>query len=168
MTTYIKNPAHIEIGENTKVLRGCHLIASRGFIKIGRDVHLNRNVILYSERSTSTITIGNGTEINDGAGFYGCGKITIGEKTLLGPGVKVIAYNHNYADAHTPIKEQGLTPGDVVIGDNCWIGANAVILSGVTVGNGVVIAAGAVVNKDVADNTIVGGVPAKFIKNRCA
>lgn len=167
MATVVKNPAHIEIGEKTRILHGCHLIASRGVIKIGRNVHLNRNVILYSERSGSVITIGDGTEINDGSGFYGCGKIEVGENTLFGPAVKVIAYTHNFSDEHRLIKDQGLTPKDVVIGNNCWIGANAVILPGVTIGNGAIVAAGAVVSKDVAENMIVGGVPAKPIKRRC-
>lgn len=105
MATVVKNPAHIEIGEKTRILHGCHLIASRGVIKIGRNVHLNRNVILYSERSGSVITIGDGTEINDGSGFYGCGKIEVGENTLFGPAVKVIAYTHNFSDEHRLIKD---------------------------------------------------------------
>ena len=60
--------------------------------------------------------------------------------------------------------EQGVSTQPVVIGDDVWIGANAVILPGVTIGRHCVVAAGAVVTKDVPDNTVVGGVPAKIIK----
>lgn len=163
----IKNNKNLIIGNNTKILSGCHLISSRGTISIGSNVHLNRNVILYSERKNSSITIGNGSEINDGSGMYGCGEIVVGNNTLIGPGVKIIAYNHAFSDPHKNIKDQDLIPGDVHIGSNCWIGANAIILSGVTIGDGSIIAAGAVVVNDVESNVIVGGVPASIIKKRC-
>lgn len=65
---------------------------------------------------------------------------------------------------YTPIKDQGESRLGVEIGENCWIGSGATILDGVTIGKGCVIAAGAVVNKNVEDYTVVGGVPAKKIK----
>ncbi len=74
--------------------------------------------------------------------------------------------NHVTDDTHIPIRTQGSLKGDIVIGNDVWIGSNCVILMGVRVGNGAVIAAGAVVNKDVAPFDIVGGVPAKKIKSR--
>ena len=58
-----------------------------------------------------------------------------------------------------------LLPGKITVGENVWIGANATILAGVTIGDGAIIAAGAVVTKDVQPNTIVGGVPAKYLKD---
>ena len=74
------------------------------------------------------------------------------------------ALNHNFEDTTKRIDEQGVSTQPVVIGDDVWIGANAVILPGVTIGRHCVVAAGAVVTKDVPDNTVVGGVPAKIIK----
>ena len=74
------------------------------------------------------------------------------------------ALNHNFADTTKRIDEQGISTKPVVIGDDVWIGANAVILPGVTIGRHCVVAAGAVVTKDVPDNTVVAGVPAKVIK----
>ena len=92
------------------------------------------------------------------------GPVTIGSHVNLAQGIVVTALNHNFEDVAKRIDEQGVSTKRVVIGDDVWIGANAVILPGVTIGNHCVVAAGAVVTKDVADNSIVGGVPAREIK----
>ena len=92
------------------------------------------------------------------------GPVTIGNHVNLAQGITVTALNHNFDDTTKMIDEQGIATKPVVISDDVWIGANAVILPGVTIGRHVVVAAGAVVTKDVPDNTIVGGVPATIIK----
>ena len=92
------------------------------------------------------------------------GPVTIGNHVNLAQGITVTALNHNFDDTTKRIDEQGIATKPVVISDDVWIGANAVILPGVTIGRHVVVAAGAVVTKDVPDNTIVGGVPAAIIK----
>ena len=92
------------------------------------------------------------------------GPVTIGNHVNLAQGITVTALNHNFDDTTKRIDEQGIATKPVVISDDVWIGANAVILPGVTIGKHVVVAAGAVVTKDVPDNTIVGGVPATIIK----
>jgi acetyltransferase-like isoleucine patch superfamily enzyme len=92
------------------------------------------------------------------------GPVCIGSHVNLAQGITVTALNHNFEDKTKRIDEQGITTKPVIIGDDVWIGANAVILPGVTIGKHCVVAAGAVVTKDVQDNTIVGGVPAKEIK----
>ena len=92
------------------------------------------------------------------------GPVTIGNHVNLAQGITVTALNHNFKDTSRRIDEQGFSTKPIVIEDDVWIGANAVILPGVTIGKHVVVAAGAVVTKDVPDNTIVGGVPAKEIK----
>ena len=78
--------------------------------------------------------------------------------------VAVSALNHNFEDKAKRIDEQGITTKPVIIGDDVWIGANAVILPGVTIGKHCVVAGGAVVTKDVPDHSLVAGVPAKLIK----
>ena len=93
------------------------------------------------------------------------GPVIIGSHVNLAQGIVLTALNHNFQDTTQLIDEQGVSTQTVVIGDDVWIGANAVILPGVTIGRHAVVAAGAVVTKDVAPNTIVGGNPAKFIKN---
>ena len=92
------------------------------------------------------------------------GPVTIGSHVNLAQGITVTALNHNFEDTTKRIDEQGVSTRPVVIGDDVWIGANAVILPGVTIGHHSVVAAGAVVTKDVPSNTVVGGVPAKVIK----
>ena len=92
------------------------------------------------------------------------GPVTIGNHVNLAQGITVTALNHNFAEKGLRIDEQGVSTTPVTIGDDIWIGANAVILPGVTIGNHSVVAAGAVVTKDVPPHTLVAGVPAKTIK----
>lgn len=108
------------------------------------------------------VTIGDHTRI--GIHCTVIGPVCIGSNVNLAQGITVTALNHNFEDTTKRIDEQGISTKPVVIGDDVWIGANAVILPGVTIGQHVVVAAGAVVTKDVPDNCVVGGVPAKEIK----
>ena len=92
------------------------------------------------------------------------GPVTIGSHVNLAQGITVTALNHNFADTSLRIDEQGVSTKPVTIEDDVWVGANAVILPGVTVGRHAVIAAGAVVTKDVPPFSVVGGVPARVLK----
>ena len=92
------------------------------------------------------------------------GPVTIGSHVNLAQGITVTALNHNFEDTKKLIDEQGINTTPVTIGDDVWIGANAVILPGVHIGQHCVIAAGAVVTKDVPPHSLVAGVPAKIIK----
>jgi acetyltransferase-like isoleucine patch superfamily enzyme len=92
------------------------------------------------------------------------GPVKIGNHVNLAQGITVTALNHNFSDPNKRIDEQGISTTPVTIGDDIWIGANAVILPGVTIGNHSVIAAGAVVTKDVPPHSLTAGVPAKIIK----
>lgn len=109
------------------------------------------------------VLIGNRTRI--GLHCTVIGPVAIGSRVNLAQGVVVTALNHNFADSDRPIDEQGITTRQVVIEDDVWIGANAVILPGVTVGRHSVVAAGAVVSKDVPPHSLVAGVPA-VVKKR--
>lgn len=108
------------------------------------------------------VTIGDHTRV--GIHCTVIGPVCIGNHVNLAQGITVTALNHNFADSNRKIDEQGISTKSVVIGDDVWIGANAVILPGVTIGRHVVVAAGAVVTKDVPDYSLVAGVPAKEIK----
>ena len=92
------------------------------------------------------------------------GPVCIGSHVNLAQGITVTALNHHFSDTQRRIDEQGVTTRPVIISDDVWIGANAVVLPGVTIGRHAVVAAGAVVTKDVPDYAVVGGVPAKIIK----
>ncbi len=106
------------------------------------------------------ITIGNQVFINAGCKFQDQGGIYIGDGALIGHGVVLATLNHDL----DPTKRQSLHPAPIRIGRGVWIGANATVTAGVSIGDHAVIAAGAVVTKDVPADTIVGGVPAKVIK----
>ena len=92
------------------------------------------------------------------------GPVEIGSHVNLAQGITVTALNHNFSDANKRIDKQGVSTTPVTIEDDVWIGANAVILPGVTIGEHCVVAAGAVVTKDVPPHSLVAGVPAKVIK----
>jgi acetyltransferase-like isoleucine patch superfamily enzyme len=106
------------------------------------------------------ITLGKNVFINSGCRFQDQGGITINDGVLIGHNVVLATLNHDI----DPRKRSSIHPAPIVIGKNVWIGANATLLPGVTIGDGAIIAAGAVVTKDVPANVIVGGVPAKIIK----
>ena len=106
------------------------------------------------------ITIGKNVFMNSGCKLQDQGGITIGDGVLIGHNVVLATLNHDM----DPQKRSTLHPAPIIIGNNVWIGANATIIPGVTIGEGSIIAAGAVVTKDVPANVIVGGVPAKIIK----
>ena len=108
------------------------------------------------------VTIGDYTRI--GIHCTVIGPVCIGNHVNLAQGITVTALNHNFTDANSMIDEQGISTKPVIIDDDVWIGANAVILPGVTIGRHVVVAAGAVVTKDVPPYSLVAGVPARVIK----
>jgi len=92
------------------------------------------------------------------------GPVTIGSHVNLAQGITVTGLNHNFESTDKRIDEQGVSTLQVTIGDDIWIGANAAIMPGVTIGTHSVVAAGAVVTKDVPPHSLVAGVPAKIIK----
>ncbi|WP_091899739.1 DapH/DapD/GlmU-related protein [Prevotella sp. lc2012] len=92
------------------------------------------------------------------------GPVIIGSHVNLAQGITVTALNHIFSDPQKRIDEQGVCTNQVIIEDDTWIGANAVILPGVTIGRHSVIAAGAVVTKDIPPHSLAAGIPAKIIK----
>lgn len=110
----------------------------------GKNIHIGKNVFL-----------------NMGCKFQDQGGIYIGDGALIGHNVVLATLNH----AMSPSRRGTMIPAPIHIGKNVWIGSNATILPGVTIGDGAIVAAGAVVTRDVPENTIVGGVPAKVIRH---
>ncbi|WP_426479342.1 DapH/DapD/GlmU-related protein [Chryseobacterium sp. CBSDS_008] len=115
---------------------------------------------LYINNGTN-LHIGKNVFINFDCTFLSLGGITIEDNVLIGPKVSLLSEGHPLQ----PAERDSLVPGKIHIKKNAWIGANSTILPGVTIGENAVVAAGAVVSKDVAANTVVGGIPAKLIRN---
>jgi acetyltransferase-like isoleucine patch superfamily enzyme len=92
------------------------------------------------------------------------GPVNIGNHVIIAQNVVMSGLNHGYEDIHTPIRLQPCTTSPITIGNDSWIGANAVITAGVQIGKHVIVAAGSVVTKNVPDFSIVAGNPARIIK----
>ena len=107
-----------------------------------------------------SIRIGKHVFINHACSFLDMGGITLEDHVLIGPRVNLVTENHPLSAA----ERRGIVCAPILIKQNAWIGAGATVLPGVTIGENAVVAAGAVVAKDVPDNVVVGGVPAKIIK----
>jgi len=129
---------HLRIHSRTSI-RNAHNIS------IGNNVRITMDCCIWAEKNSF---------------------ITIGNNVLVGPGVKMFCGNHGTKLNGIPMINQERVESNITIGNDVWIGANSVITSGVTISDGAVVAAGSVVTKNVLSNTIVGGVPAKKIKNR--
>ena len=93
------------------------------------------------------------------------GGVRIGDDVIVGPYFLVHSQEHNFDDASRPIREQGTTQAEVVIGDNCWIGSRVTLLAGTPLGPRTIVAAGAVVRGEHPGNEILAGVPAKAIRS---
>lgn len=141
-------PNGIEIGENTIVMHGAVL-----------------HVYNFRDIPQSGIKIGCDSLVGEYTVIRGQGGVTIGDRVYTSPFTQLIAVNHVFDDPRKPFVDQGITAEGIVIDDDVWLGAGAVITDGVRVGKGAVVAAGAVVTKDVPPYTVVGGVPAKPIKD---
>ena len=108
------------------------------------------------------IYIGDRTRI--GLGSVLIGPVTIGKDIRLAQNVVVTGLNHNYKDITRPISEQGVSTAPITIGDETWIGANSVVLPGVSIGVHCVIAAGSIVTKNIPSYCVAAGNPAKIIR----
>jgi len=130
------------MGANVRIKKDC-IISCPNNLTIGDNIYIGNNCMLHAE-----------------------GGITIGSDTMIGPYTTVWTSNHIFRDKKIPIRLQGSRNEAVVIEDDVWIGANVVILPGVTVGKGSVIGAGAVVTKNIKPYIVVGGNPARMIRAR--
>jgi len=151
--------SRVSIGRNVE-MAGC------ANISIGSDIYIVDGASIRAV--DGSLTIGDGFALNANAKVIAdCGgEIHIGNKVMVGPNVLLRASNHKFDSIDIPIWDQGQTGGNIMIHDDVWIAASAVILPDVTIGSHAIVAAGAVVTKDVPEYAIVGGVPAKVVKYR--
>ncbi|HUD43912.1 MAG TPA: acyltransferase [Patescibacteria group bacterium] len=126
------------VGDNVKLR--CY---GKGKIKIGNNVSINENTIIHAGKL-----------------------VEIGNDTIIGANCYINDTSHTFKSLKIPINQQGWNAEAIIIEDNVWLGANVTILDGIKLGTGSVVGAGAVVTKNVAQNTIVAGVPAKVLYKR--
>lgn len=152
------------VGAKTSI--GARLqVRNAGGIVLGTRVEIEHDVYLKLVTKEARLTIGDFTFIGRGCEIDVAERVTIGEHTLLAPGVFIVDHTHKHARG-LRLDEQGIASAAVAIGRDAWIGAGAIILHGVTIGDGAIVGAGAVVTRDVAPYTIAGGVPARVIGER--
>lgn len=131
---------------------------------VGERVKIWRGVWVDDYRQ---LNLGDDISIGQSAMFICGGGIRVGNRVMVAHGSKIVSSGHRIPeDAEAPMRFTGPASAEIVIEDDAWIGAGAIVLPGVTVGEGAVVAAGAVVTGDVEPRTIVGGNPAKLIRRR--
>ncbi len=149
---------------------GVYLHALPAGISIGHDTfvmhHTMLHVFNFRNLPQAGIKIGHNCFIGEFNVMRGQGGISIGNNVYTGPMVQIVAVNHVYSDPHKLIREQGITAQGITIEDDVWLGANAVVVDGVSIGQGSIIGAGAVVTTDIPPYSIAVGIPAKVVKDR--
>ncbi|MDM4769741.1 acyltransferase [Solimonas sp. SE-A11] len=147
-------------GRTGRFLRGFvygRLLDSDGPLDMEEGVYIRAPGLLRCGRRVS---LGRDVQLNCRGG------LTIGSNVMIGPGTRLLTNGHRMERTDIPMREQGLYDKPISIGDDVWIGANVMVLPGVTIGRGSVVAAGAVVTKDVPEYSLAVGVPAKPVKSR--
>lgn len=149
-----------QCGSLLRVGSGVRILKKNGEINLGRKVQLHHGVKLsaWGTEGFCKINIGNNTAIGDRTEIHAGQAVNIGENCNISWDVCIM--DRDYHKFNSPVEI--ISP--VNIQDNVWIGCNALIMKGVTIGEGAVVAAGSVVTKDVPANSVVGGNPARVIK----
>lgn len=105
--------------------------------------------------ASGELIIGENTFFNNYCSLNCLGRITIGNNTLFGEGIKMYDHNHVFNKKDVILESQGMSIGQITIGNNCWIGSNCVILNNVVIGDNVVIGAGCIISASIPSNTLV-------------
>ena len=135
-----------------------------GRLEVGPEV-LFEPFVWLTGGEVGVIRIGEGAILNINVMVASMGLVEIGKHTMVGNGCVITDADHKFDDPDLPVTWQGFTTkGPTRVGDNCWLGANVVVTSGVTIGERAVIGAGSVVTKDIPSGAVAVGAPAKVIR----
>ena len=166
----IAHAGGVHLGKSVYLDQGVYLHALPNGITIGDNTFIMHHTMLhvfnFRGLPQAGITIGRNCFLGEYNVIRGQGGVHIGNDVYTGPMVQMVAVNHVYQDATRPIREQGITAQGIVIEDDVWIGANATIVDGVTIGKGSIIGAGSVVTRDIPPYSIAVGTPAQPVKDR--
>lgn len=164
----VSRHAEIQYPFRLRLAKGCRLgaceVICTGDITLDEEVEVRNGAILDAQGGP--IRLGRRTTVNPYCILYGAGGLEIGSEVAIAAHTVMIPANHSIDDLDRPIRDQPVRQVGIRIGDNVWIASNCVILDGVEIGNGAVVAAGAVVNRSVASDDVVAGVPARRLRNR--
>lgn len=167
----IRCKSHLELGHLATIGAGSIVDASgRRGVKLARGAKLGRRSIVTTSSQMSKrgegLEIGTSSGIGDYAHIGCSGGVTIGNDVIAGPYVTFHSQEHVTSDVDSLIRNQGTRESEIMIADNVWIGARATFLAGSRVGTGSVVAAGSVVRGEFPPYSVIGGVPARVLKNR--
>ncbi len=162
----LRHGDRIVLPKSTRVHPNALIPPRKGLLRFGENCQVSTGAIVqgnvsfgdYCSVQTGTIIVGYGTRENPE------GQVTIGNHVRIASAAQILAGNHDISDPETPIG--GIVAKPIVIEDNVWVCGRVIITAGVTVGRNAILAAGSVVTKDVPPYAIVGGAPAKFIRDR--
>jgi len=164
----LRYASHITLGHAAYIDQGVYLHACPNGIRIGKGAMIMHGAVLhvYNFRGMphSGIWIGEQSLVGEYAVIRGQGGVRIGDRVYLSPLVQIMAVNHVFDDPNRPFIEQGITARGITIEDDVWIGSGTVITDGTTIGRGAVVAAASLVTRNVRPHTVVGGVPAVFLR----
>lgn len=167
--TEFLNKKNIQFGKNVTIDHHCSIDAyASNKICFGDNVRIGSFSSVSSTSHMSKYGIGLKIGHNSGIGrfaeFGAAGGIEIGNDVIMGSYISFHSENHNFEDLTRPIREQGVTSKGIKLGNNIWVGAKVTFLDGCEIGNNSVIAAGAIVKGSFPDNVVIGGIPAKILK----
>ena len=148
---------HVTVGERTRVDDAVRIMAptEEHLVTIGAGTRIYRGTEILGP-----VTIGEDSLLNRDC--YVRPQVTIGSRVAIGPFVRLITDTHDIGPSEHRAGPFRVDP--ITVGDGCWIGAGAIVVAGVDIGPGAVVAAGAVVTSDVPANTLVGGTPARVLR----
>jgi acetyltransferase-like isoleucine patch superfamily enzyme len=160
--------SQIRLGRGAYLDEGVYIHACPQGVSVGAGSLVMHGAILHTynfrDLPHAFIHIGRDSLIGEYNVIRGQGGVTLGDRVYTSPMVQIMAVNHVFDDPERSFVVQGLTTEGIVIEDDVWIGSGAVITDGVRIGQGAVVAAGAVVIHDVPAHTLVGGVPARVLR----
>lgn len=159
----ISYPWNLRIGKGATIGK-CLIIASGEGVKIGNNTSIAHGAVL--DALDGLVNIDEYSAIGPYVVLYGQGGLRIGKYNMIATHTTVVASSHVYSDVNIPIKLQGTKALGIVTGNDVWIGANAVVQDGVTLGEGVIVGSGSVVRASFPPYSIVAGVPARVISTR--
>lgn len=137
-----------------------------GSIELGDSVQVFRDTIMETGEGAS-LSVGAGSSILQRCSLHAyVASIRIGSRVLIGPNCAIFSYDHGMESAQSIRAQPCTAKGDVEIGDESWLGAGVIVLSGVRIGRGAVVGAGSVVTQDIPEYAIAGGSPARVLKMR--